>query len=354
VISADLVAIVECPDCRGPLATPDGSAVCEGCGRRFAADQGFLDLRPAATFTEQTRYVEAALHADARHELIAPPVLGSKIRNDMLRRFLAPGAGDRVLDLGCGNGRTLAWNGATGAQLAGIDVSPYFAPEAVARYDLVLGDLRRTPFRSGVFNKAWSLDVFEHLSRAALLEVLREAYRVLADDGVLFVYTHVRKNGWPAAGVRLVNRLARLCERAGLLDLRQERLRKSDHVNPLADHDDLTAVLTAAGFRLERVTYYTPVVGAFVENVLARIAERHLVRGARRPSAASGPAGDTPARTARLTAQRRVRRGGALYRVLLAWSAVMKLDLVLFGRVRSGPFFALLRKMPREGRHPGH
>jgi hypothetical protein len=32
------------------------------------------------------------------------------------------------------------------------------------------------------------------------------------------------------------------------------------------------------------------------------------------------------------------------YRLLLVLSGVMKLDIWLFGRVRSGPFFALLRK----------
>src|SRR5690606_19264213 len=136
------------------------------------------------------------------------------------------------------------------------------------------------------------------------------------------------------------NRLARLCERAGLLDLRQERLRKSDHVNPLADHADLQAVLEATGFRLERVTYYTPVVGAFVESVLARIAERHLVRSVRRPRGPAGPPDEAPARTARVAAQRRVRQGGMLYWVLRGWTAVMKVDLALFGRVPSGPFFA--------------
>ena len=33
-------------------------------------------------------------------------------------------------------------------------------------------------------------------------------------------------------------------------------------------------------------------------------------------------------------------------RVLLVLSAVMKLDVWLFGGIRSGPFFALLRKQP--------
>ena len=344
MISHALISLVRCPDCLGALTLAAPSAVCRQCGRQFQSGGGFLDLRPLTAFEEQTKYLDEALHADARHESIAPPLLGSKIRNDMLRRFLKPGPGDRVLDLGCGSGRTLAWNRESGAALTGIDIAPYFAPEAVATSDLLLGDLRRLPINDATFSKAWSLDVLEHLSRPALIEMLSQAHRVLAPGGALFVYTHVRKNGWPAVGVRMVNRFARFCERLGLLDLRQERLRKSDHVNPLADHDDLARVATASGFRIERITYYTPVVGAFVENVLARMAERFLARRAVKKG--SPNAGDEHAgiREARMSAQARVRRRGPLYWGLMTLSTLMKIDVVLFGRVRSGPFFALLRK----------
>jgi len=344
MISAALFAAVRCPDCGSSIA-PDagGRASCGGCRRVFSTTGGVLDLRPLAARAEQTKYLDEALHADARHEAIAPPVLGSKVRFDMLRKFLQLGAGDRAIDLGCGSGRTLVWSAASGASLAGIDIAPFFAPEAVERCDLLLGDLRRLPIFDGAFTKAWSLDVLEHLSRPALVEMLAEANRVLKDDGALFVYTHVRKNGWPAIGTRGVNGFARLLERVGLLDLRQERLRKSDHVNPLADHDDLARVVEDTGFRIERITYYTPVAGAFIENVLARMAERVMTkRAARRTNdAASGAA------AARASAQAQVRRGGATYRALLALSAVMRVDLALFGRVRSGPFFALLRKTRR-------
>ncbi len=83
------------------------------CGRR-------------AAFVEQTRYLDEALHADARHESVAPPLLGSGIRQWMLQRFLRLAAGDRTLDLGCGSGRTLIWNAGSGAAMTGVDISPYF------------------------------------------------------------------------------------------------------------------------------------------------------------------------------------------------------------------------------------
>ena len=111
----------------------------------------------------------------------------------------------------------------------------------------------------------------------------RDAGRVLAPDGALFVYTHVRKNGSLGRRRPVGQPASRtLCERLGLIDLRQERLRKSDHLNPIADHDELVRVLAECGFQLERITYYTPIVGAFVENVIIRMAERVMTRKATR------------------------------------------------------------------------
>jgi len=342
MISDALIAVAQCPDCRGAVVRGPGNVICSQCGRVFAAGRGYLDLRPLAEFKEQTKYLDEALHSDARHESIAPPLLGSKIRNDRLRAFLDLKPGDRVIDLGCGSGRAIAWNADTGASLAGVDVSPFFAAEAVASSDLLLGDLRRLPIRDRAFTKAWSLDVLEHLSPAALREMLAEANRVLVPGGTLFVYTHVRKNGPLGPAVRGINRFAKLCERLGLIDLRQERLRKSDHLNPIADHDELARVVGDAGFTIERLTYYTPVAGALIENVLIRMGERALARRAKK---AAGDSDDAAAvRAARTGAQARIRKRGATYQALRALSAVMALDVHLFGRVKSGPFFALLRK----------
>ena len=122
----------------------------------------------------------------------------------------------------------------------------------------MLGDLRRLPFADGAFTKGYSLDVFEHLSREALAGVLREASRVLAPGGQLFVYRHVRKNSRLALGLRVINGLAGLLDRAGAVDLTQEHLRKSDHLNPLADIPDLERTVGEAGFRIARIRYYTP------------------------------------------------------------------------------------------------
>jgi SAM-dependent methyltransferase len=347
MISATLISLAQCPDCGVRLLQKTaGLLACPSCGREFSATGDYLDLRPRSAFSEQTKYLDHELHADARHETIAPPVLGSKIRNDMLRRFLKPGPNDRIVDLGCGSGRAIAWNASSGASIVGVDISPFFAAEAVAGANLVLGDLRRVPLVSNSFNKAWSLDVMEHLSPEALRDVLSEAHRVLEPGGSLFIYTHVRKNGWPAAGVRFVNRLAKAIESAGLIDLRQERLRKSDHLNPIADHDEWIRVSGECGFTVERIAYYSPIIGAFMENVVARMVERVLARRAAKKAGPASPSADADAaiKAARKSAQARVRQRGPTYWALRGATALMKIDVALFGRVRSGPFFTLLRR----------
>jgi SAM-dependent methyltransferase len=345
VISERLLTLVRCPACHGELEAQEAGYACRACRRAYAqAARDVLDLRPLDRFGEQTKYLDEALHADARHERVSPPLLGSKIRNDMLRAFLRPSPEDRVIDLGCGSGRTLLWNRDWNAIVVGVDIAPYFSEDARRDVDLLLADLRRLPFADATFTKAYSLDVLEHLSLEALEGMLGEAARILAPGGALFVYSHVRKNAPIAKGLRAINRLAEWLHRRGLVDLRQEHLRKSDHLNPLRDVPHLEEVTRASGFRIARIRFYTPLVGGFVENVLVRMAERALARRAARRLRGTPDAEARAVREARAAAKQQIARSGLTYAALRGVSLVMRLDLLLFGRITSGPFFALLIK----------
>lgn len=342
--SASLLALVRCPDCQGELKGQATDLTCAGCGRQYTSPADYLDLRPREQFAEQTKYLDEALHTDARHERVSPPLLGSRIRNDMLRRFLAPRSGELVIDLGCGSGRALLWNRDLGAAMVGIDIAPFFSHDARREMDVMLGDLRKLPFADKTFDKAWSLDVLEHLSPDALQGMLTEANRVLKPGGALFVYTHVRRNAPIAAGLKWINALARQLEKWDLIDLRQERLRKSDHLNPLQDVPHLESVVAATGFRIAKISFYTPIVGGFVENIMMRVAERAMARRAtrRRPAAAGADGGAI--KEARTRAKQKIASSPLTYGALRGLSYLMKLDLLLFGRITSGPFFALLVK----------
>jgi len=363
VISDQLLASVCCPRCHGRLVTQDtqrdagagGAAAalwtlaCSGCAAQYPQrTREYLDLRPPEAFAEQTKYLDEALHADARHERVSTPLLGSGIRQRQLRKFLQLAPGDKVIDLGCGSGRSLLWNEASGATFVGTDVAPFFAKEARDKMPLTLGDLRRLPFPDGTFNKAYALDVLEHLSPEALDAMLKEAARILAPGGVLFVYSHVRKNSPLAIGLKTINRFARVLERVGMIDMTQERLRKSDHLNPLRDVPHLEQVVTTAGFSVAKIRYYTPLVGGFVENIMMRVAERAMTKkAASKLPKAEGKGEDANAaaiKQARLQAKARIAHHGPTYWALRGLTVAMETDMVLFGRIRTGPFFALLRK----------
>ena len=92
----------------------------------------------------------------------------------------------------------------------------------------------------------------------------------------------------------------------------------------------------------------TPLVGGFVENIMMRVTERAMARRAAGRIAATGgskeEADAAAVREARTAAKERIAKSPATYGALRALSFAMKLDLVLFGRITSGPFFALLTK----------
>jgi ubiquinone/menaquinone biosynthesis C-methylase UbiE len=343
MVSDTLPSLVRCPDCEARFVVAAGVLRCGTCGRTADTTGAYLDLRPKHEAGASTKYLDDALHADGRQSSVSPPLLSAGIRNDMMRRFLRPGPADRLVDLGCGSGRMMLWNRASGAHMVGVDVSPHFAAESLDSVDLVLGDLRRLPRGDAGFTKAYAFDVAEHLTRDGLDTMLGEAARVLTAGGHLFLYSHVRQNSRLALGLRAINRLAAFLDRVGAIDLRQERLRKSDHINPLADLGDLEETVGKAGFRIVRIRYYTPLVGAFIENILLRLVEGTLTRRAARRLARQGAAASDSVPLVRAQGKRLAggRITGAVLRTL-TW--LMKIDLALFGRVKSGPFFVLLEK----------
>jgi SAM-dependent methyltransferase len=345
VISSRLLQLVRCPDCRDRLEGSPSSLRCRGCGRTFdGTSRDFLVLRPRATFGETTKFLDESFHSDGRDETVSPPLLSAAVRNRMLRKFLDMGREDVVLDLGCGSGRFCVWSVDSGAHVVGIDTGTFFAREATSGVDLVVGELRKLPFADGSMTKAYTIDVLEHLSPEGLKVTLAEMSRVLAPGGALFVYTHVRQKTALAPLLRLVAGTASAIERLGFSDLTIEKLRKTDHLNPLMSRAHLDEVAADAGFRVERFRYYTPLLSSIAENILVPVAAHTMARKAARSGAESAAVDRAAMRTARLAAKERIAKKGFAYRALQALTQVVMLDVALFGRMKSGPFFALLVK----------
>lgn len=349
MISPALLDLIRCPDCRARLDGDRASLRCTGCARRFdSPSPDYLLLEPSDAFRETTKFLDESFHADGRDETVSPPLLSAGVRNTMLRKFLDMKAGDVVLDLGCGSGRFCVWSLDSGAHVVGLDTGAFFAAEARAGVDLVAGELRRLPFADGSVTKAYTIDVLEHLSPEGLHAMLCEVSRVLAPGGSLFVYTHVRQRSPLAPVLALIARTASAAERLGLADLTIEKLRKTDHLNPLMSRGHLDEVAARAGFRITRFRYYTPLLSSIAENILVPVAAHAMARRAARARVADAPTAvgvDRKAmRAARVRAKQRIAEGGLVYRLLRMMTGLTLLDVTLLGGLRSGPFFALLVK----------
>lgn len=344
MISSYLREVARCPVC---IASGNGSASslssatdglsCPACGRRFPAlaEGGYLDLRPPpGTFSDLTDYAEEEFHHRAGP--LRPLFLSARVKADVMTRMLRPERSDRVLDIGCGNGRFVLFQKERCGELVGIDAGAHFAPEPLASVDLARGDVRLLPFAAASFDKAYSLDVLEHLTEDGVVRMLSEARRVLKPGGRLFLYSHVMMSSRLASFQRGVNRLVRWLDARGLVDNAPERERKSDHRNPLGSYEQLEGILEKTGFSIERIVYYNVFFKSILEDLMLPLVEHNFFARRERNKPASGPSshahGSTKPDVGRWT-----------HGPLAVASHLMKLDVVLFGRVRTGPFFLLLR-----------
>lgn len=174
-----------CPRCRAPLpATPEGAA-CAGCGARFPARDGVLDLRVGrlggAGF--DPHYFPTLAELERNHFWFAAR---REVVRDVLRDAVPDLSRRALFDIGCGSGGLLEFLGASGVPLAGAcDAYPEslaLVRRRVAVPLLLVDEGRLPPFATG-HTLLGLFDVLEHIDDD--LGTLRHLLEVLEPGGVL-------------------------------------------------------------------------------------------------------------------------------------------------------------------------
>ncbi|HEX9987769.1 MAG TPA: class I SAM-dependent methyltransferase [Chloroflexia bacterium] len=324
----------------------DGELRCGRCGRVYVLDrEGYIDLMPAQDGGHTSLYVahEAEFAETLDYRRIGVPLLGAGVRQRAIRRMLRPRGDDRLIELGCGNGKFVFWNRRQVEWSVGIDPAPLFAHEALLCVDLCRADARVLPFSDGAFTAAMSIDVLEHLPLADLEAYLREARRVLAPGGRLFVFSNTREGSRLDFIVRGARVLSRRLGEIGIIDNTRDTLRKSDHVKAIETYPQLEQTLARCGFRVERVVFWNGLFQSIIENLLIKIAESALrrVKKGSKSNTIGEQLGEDQVRS---TMRSKLAKRGLMYRIMALLTELMWLDLVLFGRWRAGPYFLLARR----------
>ncbi len=357
MIPRELYRLLQCPTCRSRHLYVTNAAVhCATCRNEYPKCDGYIDLMPRDTaFDYVSKYVTEEEHMaeELDYRDLAPPLLAAGVRQRVLRRMLRLTPHDRVFDNGCGNGRFAVWNADAVALMVGSDPATLYADDAIKTIALAQADSRQLPFADGSFDKALSIDVLEHFPLDVIDGYLAETARVLRSGGRFAAFSNTKEMSLLQPLINASRRLGQWFVRRGVYDFEREARRKSDHVKALQTFDDVVAALERAGMRVVEVRFWNTVITSFVEHVLMKLGEALIARG-RGPKQAE-PAQDgggvraTEGTQREIVARRRIRHQltprSPVYWALFLITLLMELDVRLFGKLRTGPYFVLAEKI---------
>jgi ubiquinone/menaquinone biosynthesis C-methylase UbiE len=108
--------------------------------------------------------------------------------------------GKRVLELGCGNGKTSRALVERGCDVVGIDLSLsalHLCQSSVSKGEggqILLADARSLPFADGTFFAVVALHIIGHLTKGDREQAARESVRVLCPGGTLYFTSFSRED----------------------------------------------------------------------------------------------------------------------------------------------------------------
>ena len=194
---------------------------------------GYFSRRSAAIYDLGVEFLFLGT-ADIMRRQIIPHVT---------REVRAHGDGLRLLDVGCGTGRTLLQLAAAHPRLGyyGLDLSPWYVQHArdllgaVQSLSLVADNAERMPFRDGFFDVVTSVHLFHELPPEARRNVYAEMWRVLRPGGLLLIEDSAQLSDGGALGP--------------LLDRFSREFHEPFHRGYM--RDDIAAALRDQGFTIE-------------------------------------------------------------------------------------------------------
>ncbi len=169
-----------------------------GIGEKFLTRNAETGV-PPDVYTRD--YYESACQGYVEFRQSLGEQIPDRLRIPISRAALSDGM--FVLDIGCGRGEVLVQAAQFGAHAIGFDYAVAaleIAAEAInARSDadrilIHLGNAQHLPYPDNSFDRAFMLDVVEHLYPAELHQTLVEIRRVLSPGGQLIV--HTMPNTW--------------------------------------------------------------------------------------------------------------------------------------------------------------
>jgi len=100
---------------------------------------------------------------------------------------------DRVLDLGCGNGRHAMFFARQGIKASGIDISSQavawaseWAKSEGVDADFRVGDITNLPYEDNTFDAVVTHGVLDHVPMTVATKAAREVHRVLKPNGLFY------------------------------------------------------------------------------------------------------------------------------------------------------------------------
>jgi ubiquinone/menaquinone biosynthesis C-methylase UbiE len=194
-----LLEALRCPD--------DGAALsgeaCSRCGRRFPEEDGIRSMLPSASPVPDVLSERAQRDREASlYDRILALRLLSVFEIPATLRLLQGGAGDRIVEVGCGTGRFSVHLARIGGPCFFLDHSleslrilrSKLSPEEQTRVLLIQADAAQLPLADAWATRVLSAQMLEHLPGAEFRSrAMGEMARALAPGGrlVLSVYQHL-------------------------------------------------------------------------------------------------------------------------------------------------------------------